>query len=161
MYEFAKREIIRAHRNSTNLSMAILDIDKFKSINDNYGHQVGDSMLAKFAVDLGNILMRGQDIIARYGGDEFVIILPDTDKQNAVNVMEKLRNYFKSKTYNFENNISISITVSSGVSSVKHPLKLKITDNNSAASDILNELLKVADENLYRAKDLGRDRVVG
>ena len=161
MYEFAKREIIRAHRNSTNLSMAILDIDRFKNINDNYGHQIGDSMLAEFAVDLRNILMRGQDIITRYGGDEFVIILPDTDKQNAVNLMEKLRNYFKSKTYSFENNISISITVSSGVSSVKHPLKPKITDNNSAVEDILNELLKVADENLYRAKDLGRDRVVG
>ena len=161
MYEFAKREIIRAHRNSTELSMAILDIDKFKSINDNYGHQIGDSMLAEFAVDLRNILMRGQDIITRYGGDEFVIILPDTDKQNAVNLMEKLRNYFKSKTYSFENNINISITVSSGVSSVKHPLKPKITDNNGAASDILDDLLKVADENLYRAKDLGRDRVVG
>ncbi len=161
MSEFAKREIIRAHRNSTNLSMAMLDIDKFKSINDNYGHQVGDSMLAKIAVDLRNVLMRGQDIIARYGGDEFVIILPDTDKQNAVNLMEKLRNYFKSKTYSFENNVSISITVSSGVSSVKHPLKPKITDNNSAVEGILKDLLKVADENLYRAKDLGRDRVVG
>ncbi|MCL4497177.1 MAG: diguanylate cyclase [Deltaproteobacteria bacterium] len=161
MYEFAKREIIRAHRNSTSLSMAILDIDRFKNINDNYGHQIGDSMLAEFAVDLRNILMRGQDIITRYGGDEFVIILPDTDKQNAVNLMEKLRNYFKSKTYSFENNVSLSITVSSGVSSVKHPLKPKITDNNGAAEDILNDLLNEADENLYRAKDLGRDRVVG
>ncbi|RZD15290.1 MAG: diguanylate cyclase [Candidatus Acidulodesulfobacterium ferriphilum] len=161
MYEFAKREIIRANRNSTNLSMAILDIDRFKNINDNYGHQIGDSMLAEFAVDLRNILMRGQDIITRYGGDEFVIILPDTDRQNAVNLMEKLRNYFKSKTYSFENNVSISITVSSGVSSVKHPLKPKIIDNNGAVEDILNDLLKVADENLYRAKDLGRDRVVG
>ncbi len=161
MYEFAKREIIRAYRNSTHLSMAILDIDGFKDINDNYGHQIGDSMLVEFAVDLRNILMRGQDIITRYGGDEFVIILPDTDKQNAVNLMEKLRNYFKGKTYSFENNVSISITVSSGVSSVKHPLEPKITDGNGAAEEILNNLLKVADENLYKAKDLGRDRVVG
>ena len=161
MYEFAKREIIRAYRNSTNLSMAILDIDRFKNINDNYGHQIGDSILVEFAVDLRNILMREQDIITRYGGDEFVIILPDTDKQNAVNLMEKLRNYFKSKTYSFENNVSISITMSSGVSSVKLPLRPKIINNEGAVEDILNDLLKVADENLYSAKDLGRDRVVG
>jgi diguanylate cyclase (GGDEF)-like protein len=161
MYEFAKREIIRAHRNKANVSMAILDIDSFKNINDNYGHQIGDGMLAAFAVDLKHILMRGQDIITRYGGDEFVIILPDTDKQNAVGLMEKLRNYIKSKIYAFENNVSISITVSAGVSSVKGPFEPKVADGNGAAEDILNNLLKVADDNLYKAKDLGRDRVVG
>lgn len=161
MYEFAKREIIRAHRNMSNVSMAILDIDRFKDINDNYGHQIGDGMLAEFAVDLKNILMRGQDIITRYGGDEFVIILPDTDKQNAVSLMEKLRNYFKSKTYAFENHAGISITLSIGVSSVKGPFEPKVADGNSAAEDVLNDLLKVADDNLYKAKDLGRDRVVG
>ncbi|MHB8291437.1 MAG: GGDEF domain-containing protein, partial [bacterium] len=161
MYEFAKMEIARAYRNSTGFSMAIVDIDKFKNINDSYGHQIGDDMLVKFAKDLKNVLMRQQDIITRYGGDEFIIILPDTGKQNAINLMEKLRGYFKNKVYVFENNIHINITISVGVSSAEYSLEPKAIDNAYDAVALLNSILRSADENLYRAKELGRDRVVG
>ncbi|MCL4546889.1 MAG: diguanylate cyclase [Deltaproteobacteria bacterium] len=161
MYEFAKMEIARAYRNSTGFSMAIVDIDKFKNINDSYGHQIGDDMLVKFTKDLKNVLMRQQDIITRYGGDEFIIILPDTGKQNAINLMEKLRGYFKNKVYVFENDININITISVGVSSAEYLLGLKVIDSayDVCSSDL--GILRSADENLYRAKELGRDRVVG
>ena len=161
MYEYAKMEIARVYRNSTYFSMAIVDIDKFKNINDSYGHQIGDDMLVKFTKDLKNVLMRQQDIITRYGGDEFIIMLPDTGKQNAINLMEKLRGYFKNKVYVFENDIYINITISVGVSSAEYSLEQKTVDNAYDAEALLNGLLRFADENLYRAKELGRDRVVG
>ena len=161
MYEFAKREIVRAHRNSADLSFAVLDIDKFKNINDNYGHHTGDVMLTKFTSDLKNVLMRKQDIITRYGGDEFVMILPDTDKENAFNLMEKLRIYIKNKIYNFEDNLNLNITVSIGVSSLRSLPDGKSIKNNGDPDDILNSLLKIADDNLYRAKNTGRNKVEG
>jgi diguanylate cyclase (GGDEF)-like protein len=161
MYEFAKREIVRACRNSADLSIAILDIDKFKNINDNHGHHIGDVMLTEFTNDLKNVLMRKQDIITRYGGDEFVMILPDTDKGNAVNLMEKLRTYIEGRIYNFEDNLNLNITVSIGVSSLRTLPDGKSIKNNGDPDDILNRLLKIADDNLYRAKDLGRNKVVG
>ncbi|MHB1657677.1 MAG: GGDEF domain-containing protein [Burkholderiales bacterium] len=161
MYEFAKREVVRAYRNKTYLSIAILDVDRFKNINDNYGHQAGDYVLKEFVTDLKNILMRKQDIITRYGGDEFVMILPDTDKRNTVDLMEKLRTIIKNKTYILENNISLNIAVSIGVSGIEYPLDGNIVKNKDIAEDILNYLLRAADDNLYKAKDSGRDRVVG
>ncbi len=161
MYEFAKREIVRACRNSADLSIAILDIDKFKNINDNHGHHMGDIMLTEFTNDLKNVLMRKQDIITRYGGDEFVMILPDTDKVNAFNLMERLRAYIEGRIYNFEDNLNLNITVSIGVSSLRTLPDGKSIKNNGDPDDILNRLLKIADDNLYRAKDLGRNKVVG
>ncbi len=161
MYEFAKREIVVAFRNSTDLSIAMLDIDKFKDINDDYGHHIGDILLTEFTGNLKNVLMRKQDIITRYGGDEFVLIFPNTDKENAVNLMEKLRIYIKNKIYNFEGNINLNITVSIGLSSLRSLPDGKNIKNGSDPDDILNRLLKIADDNLYRAKDLGRDRVIG
>ena len=161
MYEFAKREVARALRNKADLCMAILDIDKFKNINDNYGHQVGDVMLTEFTNDLKNVLMRKQDIITRYGGDEFVMILPDTDKENAVNLMEKLRIYIKNKIYNFEGGLNLNISVSIGFSSLRSLPDGKSIKNNGNPDDILNSILKIADDNLYIAKNTGRDRVEG
>lgn len=161
MYEFAKREIARAYRHSTDISMAILDIDRFKDINDNYGHQIGDDILVEFTKDLRNFLMRGQDVITRYGGDEFVVVLPDTGRQNAINLMEKLRSYFGNKVYTLENDIHINITISVGVSSVEYSLEPKATGNNYDTEMLLNDILGFADKNLYKAKELGRNRVVG
>ncbi len=161
MYEFTKREISRAIRNSTDLSIVILDIDKFKDINDNYGHHIGDLMLMEFVGDLKNVLMRKQDIITRYGGDEFVMILPDTDKENAFNLMEKLRINIQDKVYKFQNNLSLSITISIGLANlISKEVNKKIKDNKNT-EEILNILLKMADDNLYKAKDLGRNKVIG
>lgn len=161
MLEFTKREIIRAYRNKSDLSMAILDIDKFKDINDKYGHQIGDDMLVKFVNDLKNILIRKQDIITRHGGDEFVVVLPDTNKRSAIALMEKLSDYFKGKTYIINKNISINITISVGVSFAKYPSGSQKKGGNDIIEDSLNYLLKTADENLYKAKELGRNRIVG
>ncbi|MHB1546783.1 MAG: sensor domain-containing diguanylate cyclase [bacterium] len=161
MYEFTKRELSRAQRNQADLSIVILDIDKFKEINDNFGHHIGDIMLLEFTNDLKNVLMRKQDLITRYGGDEFVIILPDTDKDNALKLMEKLRIHIKNKIYYFENNLSLNITVSIGVANLRSKAADEKIKNSKDPEEILNVLLKIADDNLYKAKDLGRDKVVG
>ena len=164
MYEFVKREIVRASRNSTSLSFAILDVDKFKNINDNYGHNIGDIMLVEFTNDLKSILLRKQDIITRYGGDEFVVVLPDTSKEKATNLMEKLRVYIENKIYTPKDNLNLNITISVGVSGIEqffHDKSGEIKEINYDPDEILNGLLKIADDNLYRAKELGRNKVVG
>lgn len=161
MYEFTKMEISRAMRNSSDISIVILDIDEFKGINDNFGHHIGDLMLAEFVDDFKNIVMRKQDIITRYGGDEFIMILPDTDKDNAFNLMEKLRIHIKNKIYNFENNLNLKITVSIGIANLRSCEVNEKIKNNKDSEEILNALLKTADNNLYKAKDFGRDKVVG
>ena len=164
MYEFVKREIVRASRNSTSLSFAILDVDKFKNINDNYGHNIGDIMLVEFTNDLKSILLRKQDIITRYGGDEFVVVLPDTSKEKAMNLMEKLRVYIENKIYTPKDNLNLNITISVGVSGIEqffHDKSGEIKEINYDPDEILNGLLKIADDNLYRAKELGRNKVVG
>ena len=164
MYEFVKREIVRASRNSTSLSFAILDVDKFKNINDNYGHNIGDIMLVEFTNDLKSVLLRKQDIITRYGGDEFVVVLPDTSKEKAMNLMEKLRVYIENKIYTPKDNLNLNITISVGVSGIEqffHDKSGEIKEINYDPDEILNGLLKIADDNLYRAKELGRNKVVG
>ncbi len=164
MYEFVKREIVRAARNSTALSFAILDIDKFKSINDNYGHNIGDIMLVEFTNDLKSVLLRKQDIITRYGGDEFVVVLPDTGKEKAMNLMEKLRVYIENKIYTPKENLNLTISISVGVSDLEQFFYDNGAENegkNIDPDEILNVMLKIADDNLYRAKELGRNKVVG
>ncbi|RZV39602.1 MAG: diguanylate cyclase [Candidatus Acidulodesulfobacterium acidiphilum] len=164
MYEFVKREIVRAARNSTNLSCAILDIDKFKNINDNYGHNIGDAMLVEFTNDLKSVLLRKQDIITRYGGDEFVVVLPDTSKEKAMNLMEKLRVYIENKIYTPKENLNLNITISVGVSDIKQLLSdknIEIAGKNNDPDEMLSSLLKIADDNLYKAKDFGRNKVEG
>ncbi|MGC8554612.1 MAG: GGDEF domain-containing protein, partial [Candidatus Acidulodesulfobacterium sp.] len=164
MYEFVKREIVRAARNSADLTFAILDIDKFKNINDNYGHNIGDIMLVEFTNDLKSVLLRKQDIITRYGGDEFVVVLPDTGKEKALNLMEKLRVYIENKIYAPKENLNLNITISVGVSDLEQFFYDKGAENegkNIDPDEILNDMLKIADDNLYRAKELGRNKVVG
>ncbi len=164
MYEFVKREISRAARNSTDLSFAVLDVDKFKNINDNYGHNIGDIMLVEFTNDLKSVLLRKQDIITRYGGDEFVVVLPDTDKEKALNLMEKLRVYIENKIYTLKDNLNLNITISIGVSDIEqffHDKGAVIAGKNIDPDEILNSMLKIADDNLYKAKESGRNKVVG
>ncbi len=161
MIEFTKREIIRAYRNKSDLSLAILDIDRFKDINDKYGHQIGDEILIKFVTDLKNILIRKQDIITRHGGDEFVVVLPDTNRHSAIKLMKKLSSYFESKIYTVRGNISINITISVGISFTQYTSGSQKVDKDSAIEDSLNYLLKTADENLYKAKDSGRNKIIG
>jgi len=121
------------------------DIDHFKSVNDNYGHQAGDHALKIVAGSLKNEL-RDSDNIARYGGEEFVIILPETNTDDALKVSERLREKIKSIKMSYNGN-SINVTMSFGVAT--------LPNNQKVSSD---KFIKMADEALYRAKGQGRNR---
>ena len=133
-------EILKAKRYNTPLSIIYFDIDHFKQINDTYGHKKGDFILKEVSkIILQNI--RKTDIFGRWGGEEFIIILPFTDLENALILAEKLRK--KIEEHDFD---GINITISFGVT------ELKIDDN---ADTLINR----ADEALYKAKNKGRNRV--
>jgi diguanylate cyclase (GGDEF)-like protein len=147
--EFDRRlaeEIARASRYSTPLSLVMMDIDRFKDINDTRGHASGDAVLRAVGVLLRSEL-RAADAAARFGGDEFALILPNTAKTDAWAVAEKLRSSFEILTVTVDDDESISATVSLGVASLServcHPV----------------DLLEAADRALYKAKRTGRDRV--
>jgi len=133
-------EILKAKRYNTPLSIIYFDIDHFKQINDTYGHKKGDFILKEVSkIILQNI--RKTDIFGRWGGEEFIIILPFTNLENALILAEKLRK--KIEEHDFD---GINITISFGVT------ELKIDDN---ADTLINR----ADEALYKAKNKGRNRV--
>lgn len=142
--EFANIKEGEFERYGHNFSIVFLDLDHFKSINDTYGHDAGDAVLAAFA----NILKheaRSVDIVGRFGGEEFVAILGETDTQGGVVFAEKLRQKVKKARFMYKDE-RIELTVSCGVS-----------DRKSNAS--LHSLMKSADELVYKAKRNGRDRV--
>ncbi|GAE87673.1 GGDEF domain-containing protein [Acetivibrio straminisolvens] len=135
-------QLKKASREKSQLSIIMIDIDKFKSVNDNYGHQKGDEILSK----VGNILIksiRPTDICCRYGGEEFVIILPDTGPSEAESLAERLRSTVEKARLMGQGN---SLTISLGISCYpKH-------------GSIRNELVEKADQALYHAKESGRNR---
>ena len=139
--ESLEKEIQRAKRYAHPLSFIITDIDYFKNINDTYGHQTGDTILIQLAgILLENI--RDIDVLARWGGEEFVIILPDTDKEQVLSLAEKLRSIIQ--THSFEQ--KISLTCSFGVTTFHE-------------SDTKDSIFARMDKALYQAKELGRNRV--
>jgi two-component system, cell cycle response regulator len=130
------------------LSVLILDIDFFKSINDTHGHDAGDDVLREFAVRVRKSI-RGIDLACRYGGEEFVIVMPETDMCVASMVAERLRRRIAGEPFPIGSaNIAIEVTISIGLAALAGP------DDTSAA------ILKRADQALYRAKRDGRNRVV-
>lgn len=139
-------EVARAHRYGTELSLAMVDLDGFKEVNDQYGHTAGDAVLAQVGLLLGKV-MRSSDITTRYGGDEFAIILPDTAKTDAWLAAEKLRSIFIDTPIELPAGDKVTVTGSVGVASYS-------TVNSSAPL-----LIEAADAALYRAKHRGRNRV--
>ncbi len=137
---FAK-EISRYQREKTPLSLVFMDIDKFKDLNDNYGHQVGDEVLKELTSLLSDNI-RQIDTFARWGGEEFAIIQPNTLLENSKKVAEHLRKIIKNHTFCDD----LTVTCSFGVATFKD-------------TDTQEDLMKRADEALYRAKNAGRDRV--
>jgi diguanylate cyclase (GGDEF)-like protein len=135
-----KRELDRAARHGEDLSLALFDIDHFKSLNDNYGHQVGDTVLQSVARTL-EAPSRSFDLPARYGGEEFAVILPRTSRQDAHTVAERLRQAVA------ETHPDPEVTVSAGVATF--PLD----------GAIEKDLLRAADAALYASKRAGRNRV--
>jgi len=141
----AETEIVRARRTGQTLALIILDIDHFKQVNDKHGHLVGDRVLAGVAATLRS-QVREYDVVGRFGGEEFVVLLPNTEVVEARNVAERLRMHVAHMAVPV-NDAAITVTVSAGVAVM-----------NLHGEDLL-DLLAAADLALYRAKELGRDRV--
>jgi len=129
------------------LTVLVLDIDYFKSVNDTYGHDAGDDVLREFAVRIRKSI-RGIDLACRHGGEEFVVVMPETDLAVATMVAERLRRRIASEPFQIEGGArTIEVTISIGIAA--------LSTADSAAS-----VLKRADQALYRAKRDGRNRVV-
>lgn len=144
--EFLAREVVRSQRHNRPLSVLALDIDKFKSLNDSLGHLCGDFALREMA----NVIrgaVRQEDLFARCGGEEFVVVLVETTREGAVQVAERLREAVEQHEFRFEST-PIKITVSIGVATT-----------SGDASVTPTALRKAADEKLYEAKRTGRNRV--
>jgi len=141
--EQAELELSRHNRYAGELSLIMLDIDFFKKINDNYGHNIGDLVLQKIA-DISRLILRDIDIIGRIGGEEFAILLPQTSLEDSVKVAERLRIEISKASVVLEKG-EVNFTSSFGVV--------------AASKSNIDELLIKADKALYRAKESGRNRV--
>ncbi|NNE41107.1 MAG: PleD family two-component system response regulator [Marinicaulis sp.] len=140
----------RAFWTGRSLAVMVLDIDHFKSINDTHGHDVGDKVLVEFA-DTVSKSVRGIDLACRYGGEEFLVAMPDTDMAFASVVAERLRQEVEgNKIVVNSGRDEISVTVSIGIASTE----------NGPEEDTAQKLIKRADEALYSAKESGRNKVV-
>jgi diguanylate cyclase (GGDEF)-like protein len=146
LMENLNKEFHRVQRNNGCLAFIILDLDHFKAINDTYGHQQGDMVLAEVARQMHKHL-RSYDIAARYGGEEFVAVLPESNREEALLAAERLR--FAVESLGFAGKTgNIVVTISLGVS--VYP---------SERVDCVDSLIRQADEALYHAKRTGRNRV--
>ncbi|MFT5236346.1 MAG: diguanylate cyclase (GGDEF)-like protein/PAS domain S-box-containing protein, partial [Shewanella sp.] len=143
--EESHRAMSSCSRQQKIFSILLLDLDLFKRINDNYGHTAGDKVLIA-TVKAINACIREADILGRYGGEEFVIALPDADKHKAKEVANRIRLYIENMEINTEGH-SIKITASIGI----------VTGNDSSN---LEKLINQADSYLYYAKDNGRNKVI-
>lgn len=147
--EVLEREWRRAARNRKPLSLLMCDIDFFKAYNDTYGHQSGDECLKQVAGALNGMVNRPGDLVSRYGGEEFAVILPETDAEGAAFVAETLRAGIEAlKIPNINSGLGRYLTVSLGVAS--------LVPSPDSSSD---ELIAAADHALYQAKVEGRNRV--
>jgi len=139
-------EYRRSRRNLTALSLVVIDIDHFKAVNDNYGHLAGDQCLIWLAKHIKNSLKRSTDKAFRYGGEEFCLILPNTDAGGALLMAEKLREGISEQAFQFQD-IEIPITISSGICTYQQQ-----TDIGP------EEIFSLADKALYQAKHNGRNQ---
>lgn len=144
--EFLAREVVRSQRHNRPLSVLAVDIDKFKTINDSLGHLCGDFVLRELAGVVRG-LVRQEDLFARSGGEEFVVVLVETTKPGATQVAERIREAVAAHRFRFEAT-PITLTVSIGLTSTAGDPAVTPTD-----------LRQQADEKLYEAKRTGRNRV--
>ncbi len=143
------QELSRARRHGRWLSLVMMDLDHFKNVNDRHGHQAGDEVLRQVARRLAGHC-RSHDVLARYGGEEMALILPETDVQGAASLAEKLRAAVEEMRVDLGQGLEVGITISLGAVSLDHA-GLKTADDNL--------LVRLADQALYRAKQKGRNRV--
>lgn len=142
----AARELAHSIQNYQCMSLILLDIDHFKSINDEYGHQIGDEAIKHIAKHLSQSA-RNVDILARFGGEEFIVVLGNTQESEAAEIAERMRLRLCNNTLNTDD-MTLSVTASFGVS----------CSNHSITS--LEQLISQADKSMYQAKIRGRNRVV-
>lgn len=138
---FIKKIYEKAKRKNSSFSFVMIDIDDFKNVNDTYGHQKGDEVLNKISTIIKKSI-RQMDIAFRYGGEELCVIFPDTKKQDAVNIAEKIRENVQKEYQN-----DMEITISLGVS------------DNADSSKNEKEIIEIADKFLYEAKNSGKNIV--
>ncbi|MDP3919746.1 MAG: GGDEF domain-containing protein, partial [Candidatus Omnitrophota bacterium] len=137
-------------------SLLMLDIDHFKRYNDEFGHLVGDATLREVASVLRSSL-RKVDIVGRYGGEEFIMVLPETGVQGAYDVAERIRS--RIARHNFKvYDVSTRVTVSLGIA--VFPEDVPVEASASYDPEMLLEIIRRADQALYRAKEEGRNRVI-
>ena len=145
-FELAETEIARWHRHRRPLSVVMIDLDHFKHVNDTSGHAAGDQVLC-VTVERCRTVLRSFDIVARMGGEEFVILLPGTDDLEVVEIAEQIRAVIAAEPVVAGDLLLAPITASLGCATI------------SEYAEDLDALLKLADEALYRAKRRGRNRV--
>lgn len=149
-----EEEVDRAKRYKYSISIIFMDLDHFKDINDIYGHDCGNVVLHEIGKLLSNAsdnnvhMLRKSDIAIRYGGEEFIVICPNTKKEQAYIVAERIRKTVEKKRFNYESTI-INVTVSVGIAEHKGTSKKPIADT-----------IKNADSAMYEAKHLGRNKVI-
>ncbi|MEO6013068.1 MAG: diguanylate cyclase [Devosia sp.] len=144
-------EIARSRRNGHPMSVLMVDVDRFKTYNDLYGHQSGDDVLRKVAQSLRDTVRRPGDVAARYGGEEFVAILPNTDEDGAFFIADAFRETLRGLGIEHKGGDKGVLTASVGLAT--------FTERDAGTN--ANELVRRADEALYNAKAAGRDRVTG
>jgi diguanylate cyclase (GGDEF)-like protein len=144
-FAFAENEIERTKRYNKNLSIIMVDVDHFKDVNDRFGHQIGDQVLKEIS-DICLSILRKVDVMCRYGGEEFVVLLPETEESDAAHAAERMCTAISTSRLKTEKG-NVSVTVSIGVTEL----------DKSHGS--LEKLLATADKALYTAKEAGRNRV--
>lgn len=162
-YDRLVKDIRRALNNGSDLSLLFLDLDRFKEVNDNHGHLAGSRVLIEVGTVLANSLYKAGSTAARYGGDEFIVILPDTGIQEASNYAEKLRKtieecIFLKHKYNNGTGKAVKlqgqITSSIGIAS----LRSNISPSLKTINEIRELLIKLADSAMYSSKENGRNK---
>jgi diguanylate cyclase (GGDEF)-like protein len=136
---------IRRQVSNQQLSVALFDIDFFKKVNDTYGHPVGDILLIKF-IETINYVIRDQDYLGRYGGEEFLFVIVNTDPADAYHLVERIRSSIENTAYNI-NGHEIHITLSIGLTHIR-------------VGDDIDQVIERADDALYQAKNAGRNQTV-
>lgn len=140
--EYAKRE-------NKNFSIAMLDIDFFKKVNDEYGHLIGDYVLKEFSNRVKKSV-RPYDLVARYGGEEFIVLLINCDKENSRNILERLRIDINNTEFQYQDQ-KIKFTFSCGIA--------EFSEINEEKESLKN-VIKISDKRLFKAKEIGRNNIV-
>ncbi|KDB51253.1 response regulator/GGDEF domain-containing protein [Sphaerotilus natans subsp. natans DSM 6575] len=142
----AALEFERATRHGRSLALVLIDVDHFKRVNDEHGHQTGDRLLVEIAQTCAATLRR-TDLLARFGGEEFIVLLPETGQREAVRLAERMRQAVQAGLRDPQHPLQVPVTISLGVVAM------------SAATPTLDALIRATDQALYDAKRAGRDRV--